>query len=505
MALKLKLNRRSKVDLSEQLYETLKQLILDGELTAGERMPSSRDLSAQLKISRPTVAVCLEQLQQEGYIELKHGSGTFVSNQIRAKAPTSALRKVETAKKNGAGDERKTQKTPLSNYARAMQKSDAQKMSAEAGAGAGAEAEPEIAFYCWRPALDQFPHEQWARILGRHARLSDIELSDTPLDHRGETALREAIAGLVLRFRGVKCSSEQVIIVNGLSQAIDLVGRLHLETGKTAVVEEPGYHNARKSFAALGAKIVSAPVDEEGLQVESLVRGKTAPGLVYVTPSHQFPTGQTMSLARRLQLLDWASRHSTLILEDDYDSEYQKVGKPIPALMSLDKEGSVIYAGTLNQLMFPSLGLAYLVVPPHLVSLYNEARAFAGAPLPPHLQKAIAQFIEEGHLDRHIKRLRNLYDERRQILLDELETKLPGLVTISGTESGVFVLARFKTKLTTAEFLRRAQKAGVGLADTSALYAGKAPPNEYILGFGSLSNRKIKDGVKRLAEILKRA
>lgn len=482
MAQKLKLNRRSNVDLSAQLYESLKQRILDGELTAGERMPSSRELAAQLKISRPTVAVCLEQLEQEGYIELKHGSGTYVSSQVSAKAPSTAGHKT----------------TPLSSYARAIEKAEAQKESMSSAA------EPEIAFYCWRPALDQFPHEQWARILGRHARLSDRELSDAPLDHRGETALRQAIAKLVLRFRGVKCSADQVIIVSGLSQAIDLVGRLHLEAGKTAVVEEPGYHNARKSFAALGAKIISAPVDEEGLQVESLLKRKAAPGLVYVTPSHQFPTGQTMSLARRLQLLDWARSQATIILEDDYDSEYQKVGKPIPALMSLDKHGSVIYAGTLNQLMFPALGLAYLVVPPHLVSLYSEARAFAGAPLPPHLQRAVAQFIDEGHLDRHIKRLRSLYDERRQILLDELQAKLGGQVTICGADSGVFILARFKTKLSTAEFLKRAQKAGVGLADTSMLYAGKAQPNEYILGFGSLSARSIKEGVKRLAQILKR-
>jgi GntR family transcriptional regulator/MocR family aminotransferase len=193
-----------------------------------------------------------------------------------------------------------------------------------------------------------------------------------------------------------------------------------------------------------------------------------------------------------------------VILEDDYDSEYQKVGKPIPALMSLDKSDSVIYAGTLNQLMFPSLGLAYLVVPPPLVQTYEEAKAFAGAPLPPHLQNAIAQFIDEGHVDRHIKRLRNLYDQRRQVLLDELAAKLPKKVSVSGAESGVFVLARVETKMSTAEFVNRARKAGVGLMDTAVFYAGKAQKNEYILGFGSLNERQIKEGVKRLAAILKK-
>lgn len=494
MPLNLKLNRRSKVDLSEQLYHSLKQLILDGALKAGEKLPSSRELSTQLRVSRPTVAVCLEQLEQEGYLELKHGSGTYVSSQIKTVGTAVAVRKNGSA----AGKKRQAGHT-LSGFGRFLQQSQmvqkqAKQMEAE---------EPKIAFYCWRPALDQFPHGDWARILGRHARISEREVHDAPLDQCGETTLRKAIAGLVFRFRGVKCSAEQVIIVSGLSQAIDLVARLHLDPGAHAVVEEPGYHHARLLFAALGAKLHCVKVDAEGLNVTALLKVKTPPKLVYVTPSHQFPSGQTMSLARRLELLSWAHKNSTVILEDDYDSEYQKVGKPIPALMSLDKNESVIYAGTLNQLMFPALGLAYLVVPPGLVRVYKEARAFASAPLPPHLQNAVAQFIDEGHLDRHIKRLRSLYDERRQILLKELEDKLPHHVTVSGAESGVFVLARIKTNLSTGEFVLRAMEAGVGLTDTSIFYAGKARKNEYILGFGSLNGRQIKEGVKRLAALLK--
>lgn len=495
MALKLKLNRRSKVDLSEQLYQSLRQQILDGELQAGEKIPSSRELSAQLKVSRPTVAVCLEQLEQEGYIELKHGSGTYVSPQIKREHTDSP------ARKNGAGGRKKPQAGPiLSRYGKFLQQiENTRSLVRQKETG-----EPDIAFYCWRPALDQFPHIEWARILGRHARLSESELQDAQVEPRGEAALRKAIAGLVFRFRGVKCTADQVIIVSGLSQAIDLVARLHLEPGAHAVVEEPGYHPARLLFSALGAKVHAVAVDAQGLNITAFLKGKTAPKLIYVTPSHQFPTGQTMSLARRLQLLSFAHKNSTVILEDDYDSEYQKVGKPIPALMSLDKNDSVIYAGTLNQLMFPSLGLAYLVVPPPLVQAYVEAKAFAGAPLPPHLQNAIAQFIDEGHVDRHIKRLRNLYDQRRQVLLDELAAKLPKQVSVSGAESGVFVLARVETKMSTAEFVNRARKAGVGLMDTAVFYAGKVQKNEYILGFGSLNERQIKEGVKRLAAILKK-
>ncbi|MCC7528315.1 MAG: PLP-dependent aminotransferase family protein [Candidatus Melainabacteria bacterium] len=494
MPLNVKLNRRSKVDLSDQLYHSLKQLILDGALTAGEKLPSSRELSTQLRVSRPTVAVCLEQLEHEGYVELKHGSGTYVSSKIKRSGSDGA------ARKNGSSAGKKQHSSPiLSHYGKFVQQSQivqkqARLMQAE---------EPKIAFYCWRPALDQFPHKEWARILGRHARISVSEVLDAPSDQSGEAALRKAIAALVFRFRGVKCTAEQVIIVSGLSQAIDLVARLHLDAGAHAAVEEPGYHHARLVFAAAGAKVHCVQVDAEGLNITALLKEKTPPKLVYVTPSHQFPSGQTMSLARRLELLSWAHKNSTLILEDDYDSEYQKVGKPIPALMSLDKNQSVVYAGTLNQLMFPALGLAYLVVPPGLVRAYQQARAFASAPLPPHLQNAIAQFIDDGHLDRHIKRLRSLYDERRQILTNELENKLPNQVTVTGAESGVFVLARIKTKVSTAEFVRRARQAGVGLTDTSIFYAGKPRKNEYILGFGSLNGSQIKEGVKRLAMLLK--
>lgn len=497
MALKLKLNRRSKVDLSEQIYQSLKQLILDGALTAGERIPSSRELSSQLKISRPTVAVCLEQLQQEGYLELKHGSGTYVSSQMNVQVTLQ-----KSAKKNGSLkrlDQDNAKPPDLSSYGKFL----SQEYRSWNKQVQAAPNEPDIAFNFWRPALDQFPQTQWARILGRHARLSESERLDAPLDERGEVALRQAIADLVRRFRGVKCNCDQVIIVNGLSQAIDLVARLHLDAGALAVVEEPGYDRARLAFSALGARMHAAAVDEEGLNINGLPKGKSAAKLIYITPSHQFPTGQTMSLKRRLELLAWANKHQTIILEDDYDSEYQKTGKPIPALMSLDKNESVVYAGTLNQLMFPALGLAYLVVPPRLVPPYRQARALAGAPLPPHLQNAIAQFINEGHLDRHIKRLRILYDQRRQVLLDELQARLPNQVSITGAESGVFVLARFQTKLSTAELVARAKKAGVGLVDTSVFYAGKPEKNEYILGFGNLNARQIKEGVRRLALILK--
>lgn len=492
-ALEIKLNRRSSVDLSEQLYEHLKRQILEGKLAAGERMPSSRDLSSRLRISRPTIAVCFEQLEKEGFIELKHGSGTFVSVQMKPALAPNARKQASIEKQPS-----------ISSYAKQLQK-QAELQSKNFASAACSDEHPEIAFYSWRPALDQFPHTDWARILGRHARISADEDVDPFLDPQGEKSLRESISELVFRFRGVKCGADQVFISHGLNQSIDLVARLHADPKSAILVENPGYHLARSAFSSLGARVVSAPVDEEGMNIDHLLKSKGAPQLVYITPSHQFPTGQTMSLSRRLQLLAWASKTNTIILEDDYDSEFQKTGKPIPALMSLDKSNSVIYAGTLNQIMLPSLGLAYLIVPPPLVPLYQEAFKLLSAPMPQHVQTAIAQFIEEGHLDRHIKKLRLLYDERRETLLDELQAKLPDQVSITGSKSGVFIVVQIRTKLSPAQLLEKAYKAGIGLTSTEPFYLEKmeAHKNEYILGFGSLSTRLIKEGVKRLAALLK--
>lgn len=482
MSLKIVLNRKSNIDLSQQLYQQLKKLILDGSLPAGERIPSSRELAETLKISRPTVAISLDQLQQEGFLFLKHGSGTFVSANIRKVAGKPKVR------------------VRVSKFGKHLEKQLRSEKTSEILSKT--RQEPDIAFYCWRPALDQFPHETWARILGRNARDNQTSSHREPATSTGQENLRAAIALLVEKYRGLQCTKEQVIIVNGLHQAIDLVARMQLDDGDTAIIEEPGYHRAREIFSAYGAKIAGGAVDGEGIRVAQFRSNKNT-RLIYVTPSHQFPTGHTMTLARRLALLDWAQTNGAIILEDDYDSEYHGQAKPIPALMSLDKHESVIYAGTLNQIMMPSLGIGYLIVPPSLVALYTRAHSLAGDTLPPSVQDSVAEFINDGHLDSHIRKLRLLYAERRTALLQSLNKHLGGRVKISGQDTGVFVLAQFDNSLTSKQIIERAAANGIGLTDTKSFYLGKPKPNEFVLGFGSLKPSQIKEGIRKLAKIIR--
>lgn len=478
MKLKIALDRQAETPLNRQLYDAFTRLILSGSLKAGDKIPSTRDLSDELGISRPTVTACLDQLSQEGYVEIRPGSGTYVSPQLKEKALKSTVKPSAYY--------------ALSDYGEFVSKMPPSTLP---------DGEPDISFYCWRPALDQFPLAEWARVVGRHARDSDVTILDTSLHPEGTLELREALAGLVKRFRAVSCTPDQVIPVMGLNQGLDLVARLHLDASSNVVVEDPGFTPV--AFKASGAKLISVSVDEQGLRTDKLPGAKWGQiDLTYLTPARQFPTGAVMPLSRRLEFLDWARREATLVLEDDYDSEYQSSGRPIPALMSLDKDQRVIYLGTLNQLMFPSLALGYLIVPPRLVSLYKRARGLSGEQLPPHMQVAVADFINEGHLDRHVKKLRSLYRSRRRVLVEELSKRFGDTVAIGPSTGGVFVLVRFKTHLTEEEIQERAGRAGVGLTSTKPFYARKTATPEFILGFGSLDETQIKEGIKKLASAL---
>jgi GntR family transcriptional regulator / MocR family aminotransferase len=230
--------------------------------------------------------------------------------------------------------------------------------------------------------------------------------------------------------------------------------------------------------------------------------GRDSFDLAYLTPAQQFPTGTVMPLARRLEFLAWAKDHGTLVLEDDYDSEYRTSGQPIPALMSLDHDQRVIYLGTMNQIMFPSLGFGYLIVPRRLIPLYRKARKLAGEQFSPQLQAAVAEFISAGHLDRHVKRLRSLYSDRRNALVKELEKRFGKRVVIGPNRRGVYLSVRFEVDLSDDEILERASEAGVGLTSSRDFYSGKAPARQFIMGFGNLTEREIEKGVRKLAAAL---
>ncbi len=481
MQFKITLDRNSSIPLNRQLYDELTKLILRGELKPGDKIPSTRDWAADLNVSRPTITACLEQLVQEGYIETRPGSGSYVSSELKRKDGSKSAKTVRFA---------------LSDFGRFV---------AKTGPGDEPSAEPEISFYCWRPALDQFPLTEWARIIGRHARTENSTMLDTNTDPQGSESLRKSLSGLVKRFRGVNCDPEQVVVVSGLNQGLDLVSRLHLSENSVVVVEDPGFTPV--VFKACSARLSPVSVDEKGLKVDKLPRLTNLQDrtidLAYVTPARQFPTGAVMPLSRRLAFLEWARECDALVLEDDYDSEYQAAGKPIPALMSLDTDRRVIYLGTMNQLMFPSLALGYLIVPPHMVPIYRAARELAGAQISPHVQAAVVDFIEEGHLDRHVKRLRSLYSERRTILVEELRKRFGNSVSIGPDTSGVFVLVRFHTNLSEEELILRAAKNGVGLMSSRPFYLRKSAECEFIMGFGSLDEEKIRRAIRKLAAAFK--
>ncbi|MBX9573850.1 MAG: PLP-dependent aminotransferase family protein [Candidatus Obscuribacterales bacterium] len=471
------LNRDINESLSDQIYGVFKNAIQEGLLLPGAKLPSTREISEQLGVSRPTVFASMDRLSNEGYIRVLAGSGMYIGEYVKFEPE----------------NERGSFSAPLSSYAQLLcgHKSSISETR-----------EPEIAFFPWRPAFDQFPKVEWARSLGREARNLDTEAMDHAKEPQGSQSLRKRISQFVSKYRGIDCSEDQVILTMGLNNAIDLVGRLHLDSNSQVLIEDPGYHLARKIFGLTGAVVRPGALDGEGMLVP---RSKSKIALAYLTPSHQFPTGITMSLRRRLEILAWAAANNVLIAEDDYDSEYQIGSKPQPALMSLDKKGLVLYAGTFNQLMFPGLSLGYLIVPAGLVEMYVLAKQFGGEPIPQQMQNAICGFIELGELDRHIRRQQLIYAERRQVLSEELRKAFGKRVQLSGLDTGVFLLARFKAEIEEQEVIERALANGIGLVSTRVFYQNPAnwPNGEYILGFGNLSPELIREGVVRLRSVFR--
>jgi GntR family transcriptional regulator/MocR family aminotransferase len=350
------------------------------------------------------------------------------------------------------------------------------------------------------PSLEDFPTACWLRLLARHARRAQTSVLDYAPDPQGLAALRESIAAYLRRSRAVKCEPGQVIVVSGTQQAIQLALRLFVEPGETVAMEDPGYLAARKAIQAHGAQILPLPVDARGLDLAPLESPQAARcRLVYVTPSHQFPTGTVLDLPRRLQLIAWAQRAGTAVLEDDYDSEFRFKGRPLPAMQGLDPAGVVLYSGTFSKVLFPAIRLGYLVVPPALAPVATRAMwTMSREPSSLH-QWALNDFILEGHLDRHLRRMRALYAARREALVESLAQRFGSRVEILGDEGGMHLSVRFDTPLADAEVTRRAAARGVVLPALAQLHLQAGPGHQFILGFAGMSPARIREGVKRLA------
>lgn len=486
MDLAITLDGDATLPLHRQLYEELRRAILTGRLLPRQRIPSTRELAKSLGISRTTVTQSYEQLLSEGYLETFVGSGTFVCAQL----PDDLLHStpVEEAQKM----------TPppikLSKYGISLGKTNFSLMK---------EPDTPISFRYGRPAFELFPMQVWRKLVSRHCR-ADSNWLDYSSDPLGYKPLREAIARYLSRVRAVQCEPDQVLITNGTQQALYLVMRLLLDPGETMALEDPGYLSARRIFLSQGAKLLPIAVDESGLVVKELANYSTeAIKLVYVTPSHQFPTGAILSLPRRLELLAWAQQTGALIVEDDYDSEYRYGDRPIPALQGLDQSDSVLYVGTFSKVLFPSLRIGYLVLPQRLVSLFARAKWLSDRQLPLLEQQVLTDFIEEGHLESHIRKMRSHYDRLRQVLVQALNAHFGQRATILGENAGIHLMVRLHTDFSDEEIIQRAASVGVGMMSAQPFYLNAKCKREFIFGYGELTEQQLQDGIHRLTQVLR--
>jgi len=462
-------------------YEELRAAILEGRLKPGARLPATRDLAEQHRLSRATVVSAFEQLKSEGYVEGKVGAGTYVSQVL-----PDELLQVGRVSWEGIA---RARRVAWSAYAQRLK------------AFPGGEPRTTRAFRANQAALDAFPTSLWAQVAARRLRRVSTRLLAGG-EALGYRPLREAVAEYLNTSRGVKCSTEQVMIVSGVQEALERAAHLLLDPGDPVWVEEPGYPGAAIVFRAAGARIFPVPVDSEGLNPELGERKWGRAKLIYVTPAHQFPLGVTMSLRRRLALLEWARRSRTLIFEDDYDSEYRYSGRPIPALQGLDRAGSVIFAGSFNEVLFPALRLAYLIVPSGMVDRFAAAQSVSMRHAPMIDQAVLCDFITEGHFARHIRRMRELYAERLSVFLDCARRRLAGMLDIPDVEAGLQTVGWLQSGISGDQAAAAAAKYDVEVVPLSSYALRALRRDGLILGFAAVDARELRRGVEQLARAL---
>jgi GntR family transcriptional regulator/MocR family aminotransferase len=480
------IDRTSDEPLYKQLYEGYRDAIVERRLSGGQRLPSTRSLAAELQISRIPVLNAFEQLLAEGYIEGRAGAGSFVASSIPDVLSRAARQPAPGSPAGQAG------RGP-----RIVARRSAELLEEQPGPWfVGSEA-----FRCPATPLDKFPVKIWAALIARHSRKFDASQLHYQ-DPMGLPALRETVAQYLRTSRAVRCDAGQVMVVSGSQQALDLAARVLLDTNSSVWIEDPGYWGARHALQMAGGRLVAVPVDDEGLDVEAGIALCPRPRAVYVTPSHQLPLGMTMSASRRLRLLDWARHRGVWIIEDDYDGEYRYGNLPIASLQGLDRDSRVIYIGTFTKSLFPALRLGYIVLPPDLVAPFVAVRRAMDMFSPLFIQAVLADFIRDGHFDRHLRRTRLLCRERRSALVAALDRELPSVLRVVGDQAGMFLTTVFENGYRDREVASRAAVAGVRAFPLSELYMGRARRQGLVLGYGAFGVAEIDVGVRKLREIL---
>ncbi|MFJ2454993.1 PLP-dependent aminotransferase family protein [Pseudomonas protegens] len=446
MILPFELDRSQTAPIYRQLYQRFRESIADGRLRPGDRVPAVRALAAELNLARGTVEAAYQLLIGEGYLTARGAAGTIVTPQL---APVSAP----------------TQRAPVA---------PTTYQATHAGTS-------PLALQMGLPALDAFPRKLWTRLAGRQLRQAGVEGLVYP-DARGYAPLRAAIASYLGISRGISCHPEQIFVCAGYRACLDLISHTLMGPGATCWLEEPGYFMARNALLEAGAQLVPVPVDDQGLDVAQGIARAPEAGFAVVTPTHQSPLGVSLSLPRRLALLDWANRQGSWIIEDDYDSEYRYQGKPLPALKSLDQQGRVLYTGTFSKVLFPGLRLAYLVVPTEQTPAFARQADRLHNHCPHLLQATVAAFLNEGHFARHLNKMRGLYARRRQWLVEALHQALGGRLQIDPQAGGMHVVAGLGEG-DDVQIAQRARREGIAVEPLSQWYLGDGVRQGLVMGF----------------------
>lgn len=468
--------------LYRQIYDGYRRAILEGRLRAGQRIPSTRALARELGISRLPVLTAFEQLLHEGYLEGRPGSGTFVASSLQEMRDAAAP--ADTSPRGRSSRKR------VDAITSALRPREVRSPTPELGA-----------FRVSLPALDHFPYKIWTRLVTRHARAMSIEQMAYG-DPAGYLPLRHAVADYLRTARAVACDAGQVLIVSGSQMALHLCARVLLGPRDTICFEDPGYPGARAALTATGATLQSVPVDGDGLVVQSMARRKIPARAVYVTPSHQYPFGVSMNVSRRLELLRWARRNQAWIIEDDYDSDYRYSSRPLGALQGMNGADQVIYTGTFSKVLFPAMRIGYVVAPPSLVDRFIEQRLTLDL-FPQTLdQLVLTDFLCEGHFSRHVRRMRTVYQARRDALVSGIRKHLGGLLTIVNADAGMHLTAKLPTGFDDVDIVRRAREREISAIALSTCYAANEGDPGLVLGFGGVPEAEIARGVLILAGVL---
>jgi GntR family transcriptional regulator/MocR family aminotransferase len=462
------------------IRNSLRAEVLSGRISPRSKIPASRELARQYGLSRGTILAALDELQSEGYLETRKGSGTYVTGtlpeHLLPAQPPEAHQETTAGRKDRHLSAFATRVRPFLQYVK-----------------------PEShAFRTNLPALDLFPTTLWAQVASRRLRAATAR-NLLGCEAQGYLPLRRAIAQYTHSSRGVNCAPEQIVIVSGIQEGLDLTTRLHVNAGDKVLMEDPGYQGAFAAFHAVGARIITAPLDEEGVAPREADFRRCR--LAYVTPGHQYPVGRTMSLQRRLQLLSWAKQYGTAIFEDDYDSEFRFNGRPLPAMQGLDHAGRVIFCGGFNKVMFPSLRLAYLVVPEDLVDLFARTKAITTRHHSLLDQAVLCDFIEQGHFGRHLRRMRKIYEERFGILMECAQQHLSEFLELAKIEAGLQTIGWLRGNLSAEVVAQRAAADGIDVVPLSRYCQAASIPEGLQIGFAAVSEREIRVGVTKLARV----